>query len=198
MKFRLGSVVPGAFLLMMGGRILGVALSPMLLAHAPLALLALSPIPANLVVVGALSAPAPYYAIAVPIPIVQCLIGYALGHLEGPRLIDFLVRRGVASEARLHRLLAPVRISAPLLVFALPGPIVCALAGASAASVRVFMPALVASQIVWAFLCRLFGEALLTWIAAARVEIARYALPLTLITTAIAVLLHFRRSRRAG
>jgi len=186
----------GAFLLMMGGRIVGAAISPMLLAHAPISLLFLSPVIAHLVVVAALSSPLPYYAVVVPISIAHCMLGYFLGRAEGPRIVDFLVRRGVASEARLKRLLTPLRISAPLLVFLIPGPIVCALGGASATPPRTFILAIAGSQALWAFLCRIFGESVLAGIATMRGEIVRYALPATLVTSAIAIIIHFYRARQ--
>jgi len=191
-------ILGGIFVVVMGARIVGAALSPMLLAFAPLALLALSPVPACLVAVAALSAPLGYYAVAVTIPIVHGMIGYFLGCAQGPFITSFLVRRGVATEARLTRLLSPVRVSAPLIVCLIPGPIVCALAGASGTSLRYFAPALVFSQILWAFFCRLFGEGMLAWIATMRAELAHYALPLTLVTTAIVFVVYWRRRSRSA
>ena len=189
-------VVGGAFVLMMAGRIAGAAISPLLLAHAPLALLVISPVIAHLVLVAALSDPSSYYAITVPVSIAQCALGFYLGRLQGPRIVEFLVRRGIATENKLQRLLAPLRVSAPLLIFVIPGPIVCALAGASAVSRRAFLPALVGSQILWAVLCRLFGRALLGGIAEMRLWLAQYALPATVVTVLIVLLIRFRRSRR--
>lgn len=185
-------------MLMMAGRIVGAAISPIFLAHAPLGLLVLSPVIAHLVVVAALSEPIPYYTIAVLISIAHCGLGFFLGRLQGPRLVDFLVRKKFASEAKLQRLLAPLRVSAPLLVFLIPGPIVCALAGASTASSRTFIPALVASQILWVGLCRWLGQTLLGGIAAMRAGLARYAIPLTIATVLIAFLIRFLRQRRVS
>jgi membrane protein DedA with SNARE-associated domain len=189
-------IVGASFVLMMGGRIVGAALSPMFLAHAPLALLVLSPVIGHLVIVAALSEPIAYYSISLTISIIHCMLGFLLGRMQGPWVIQFLVRRGIATESRLQRLLAPLRVSAPLLVFAIPGPIVCALAGASAVSRRAFLPALVGSQVAWVILCRLSGQAMLGWIATMRAGIVRHAIPLTLATTLIVVFIHFRRSRR--
>jgi len=191
-------LVGGAFVLMMAGRIVGAAISPLLLAHAPLALLVISPVIAHLVVVAALSEAPAYYTIAVPVSIVQCALGFYLGRLQGPRIVEFLVRKGIASENKLQRLLAPLRVSAPLLVFVVPGPIVCALAGASAVSRKTFLPALVGSQILWAVLCRFFGQALLGGIAEMRHWLARYALPATAVTVLIVLFIRFRRSRRSA
>lgn len=191
-------IVGGAFVLMMAGRIAGAAISPLFLAHAPLGLLVLSPVIAHLVVVAALSEPVPYFSIAVLVSIAHCGLGFFLGRLQGPRIVDFLVRKKIASEAKLQRLLSPLRVSAPLLVFLIPGPIVCALAGASTAPSRTFLPALIASQIVWVGLCRLLGQKLLGGIATMREGLIRHAIPLTVVTVLIVILVRFVRQRRAS
>ncbi len=189
-------LVGGAFVLMMAGRIVGAAISPLFLAHAPLVLLVISPVIAHLVIVAALSPAAAYYAIAIPVAIAQCSLGFFLGRLQGPLVVEFLVRKGIATEGKLQRLLAPLRVSAPLLVFVVPGPIVCALAGASAVPRKTFLPALVASQILWIVLCRLSGQALLGSISALREGLVRYAIPLTVVTLLIVLILRFGRSMR--
>lgn len=186
-----------AFVLLMGSRILGVAVSPMLIAHAPLGLIALSPVPANLVLVAGMSQPFAYWAIALPVCIGQCLLAYFFGLYEGPRALRWLVARGMTSEARIERLMKPVRTSAPLLVLAVPGPIVSTLAGAFAAAPRALVPAIVVSQVFWIGLCRFFGQALLVWIAALRLQVMEHALPLTLVTAAIAALIHWRKNGSA-
>jgi membrane protein DedA with SNARE-associated domain len=182
--------------LMMAGRIIGAAISPLLLAHAPLALLLISPVIAHLVVVAALTEPIAYFAIAVPVAISQCALAFYLGRLQGPQIIDFLARKNLASEAKLQRLLSPLRVSAPLLVFLVPGPIVCALAGASAAQRRTFLPALVASQVVWIGLCRWLGQTVLGGIAAMRQGLVRHAIPLTVATVLIVILVRFVRLKK--
>ncbi|MRG96110.1 hypothetical protein [Polyangium spumosum] len=182
-----------AFVLIMGSRILGAALSPVLFAHAPLALLALSPVPANLVLVAGVTGPAAYWAVALPLCAGQCLLAYLFGRSEGTRALRWLVARGVASEGRVERMMKPVRTSAPLLVLAVPGPIAATLAGAFAAPARVLVPAIVLAQSLWVGMCRFFGQALLGWIEALRAEVVEHVLPLTLITVAIAAVVHFRK-----
>lgn len=189
-------LVGGAFVLMMAGRIAGAAISPLLLAHAPLALLAISPVIAHLVIVAALSEAVAYYAIAIPVGVAHCSLGFFLGRMQGPLVVEFLVRKGIATEDKLQRLLAPLRVSAPLLVFVVPGPIVCALAGASAVARRTFLPALVGSQTLWIVLCRLSGQALLGRISALREGIVRHAIPLTVVTLLIVIIVRFGRSMR--
>jgi len=188
-------LVGGAFVLMMAGRIVGAAISPLLLAHAPLVLLVVSPVVAHLVMVAAFSEPRAYYAIAVPMAIAHCSLGFFLGRLQGPLVVEFLVRRGLASENTLRRLLTLLRVSAPLLVFILPGPIACTLAGASAIPRRIFLPALAGSQVLWAVLSRLFGQALLGSIAAFREGIVRHAIPLTVVTVLVVFVMRFRRPK---
>jgi membrane protein DedA with SNARE-associated domain len=189
-------LVGGAFVLMMAGRFAGAAISPVLLAHAPLALLVLSPVIAHLVIVAALSDAVSYYSVALPVAIGQCSLGFFLGRLQGPLVVEFLVRKGFAAEDKVQRLLTLLRVSAPLLVFVIPGPIVCTLAGASGVPRRTFLPALVASQVLWVALCRLFGQALLGSIAAMREGIARHVIPLTVVTVLIVLIVRFRRVKR--
>jgi membrane protein DedA with SNARE-associated domain len=191
-------LVGGAFVLMMAGRIVGAGISPLLLAHAPLALVAISPVIGHLVIAAALTEAIPYYSVAVSVTVIHCGLGFFLGHLQGPRIVEFMIRKGIASEKKLQRLLAPLRVSAPLLVFLLPGPIVCALAGASAVPRRTFLPALVASQVMWAVLCRLSGQALLGGIATLREGLVRHAIPLTVVTVLVVLGIRFRRSRRSA
>jgi len=185
-----------AFVLIMGSRILGTALSPVLFAHAPLALLALSPVPANLVLVAGVTPPALYWAVALPICAGQCLLAYLFGRSEGTRALGWLVARGVASEGRVERLMKPVRTSAPLLVVVVPGPIAATLAGAFAAPARALVPAIFLAQALWIGLCRFFGQALLGWIEALRWKVIEHALPLTAITVAIVAWVHFRKKWR--
>jgi membrane protein DedA with SNARE-associated domain len=189
-------LVGGAFVLMMTGRIVGAAISPLLLAHAPLVLLVLSPVIAHLVVVAAFSEAFWYYSVAVTIMIAHCLLGFFLGRMQGPLIVKFLARKGIASENKLQQLLTPLRVSAPLLVFVVPGPVVCALAGASAVPRRTFLPALVGAQVLWAVLCRLFGQALLGRIATMREGIVRHAIPLTVVTVLVVLVMRFRRAKR--
>lgn len=186
-------ILAGAFVVMMAGRIVGAAVSPMFLAYAPLLLVVVSPVIGHLVIVAALSEPVPYYATTISVSVAHCLLGFFLGRIQGPAVVEFLVRRRIASEHRVHRLLSPLRASAPLLAFLLPGPIVCTLAGASDVPRRTFLPALVGSQIAWAVLCRLSGQALLGVIAAIREGIVRHTVPLTVVTVLIVVVVHFRR-----
>lgn len=181
---------------MMAGRIVGAAISPLLLAHMPLALLVVSPVIAHLVLVAAFSEPIAYFSIAAPTMVAHGLLGFYLGRLQGPWIVEFLARKGIASEAKVQRLLAPMRVSAPLLVFLVPGPVVCALAGASNVPRKIFLPALVGAQLSWCFACRLFGQSVLGGIAAFRDGIVRHAIPLTVVTVLIVIGLRLRRAYR--
>jgi membrane protein DedA with SNARE-associated domain len=173
-----------AYLLMLGGRALGLAFSPMLLAHAPLVLIALSPFIGQMVLVSALTSAAAYYAVAFPVSVGQGLLGFTFGRVHGPLAVRWLVERGAVSEARVNRLLAFGRRATSLLVL-VPGPLVCTLAGACGARPRFFLPAMVFAQLAWTSLCRLFGTALLDWIAALRATVAEHAVLLTVLTASL-------------
>jgi membrane protein DedA with SNARE-associated domain len=178
-----------AYLLMLGGRAVGLAFSPLLLAHAPLVLLALSPLIGNMVLVSALSSAPAYFAVAFPVSVAQALLGFTFGRVHGPLAVRWLVERGAVREARANRLLTFGRRAASLLVL-VPGPLICTLAGACGARPRFFLPLMVVAQLAWTSLCRLFGTALLDAIASLRATVAEHAVPLTLLTASLVAAWH--------
>lgn len=197
---RRDSYLLAAFIAMMGGRVVGFALLPLLLAQAPLALLALSPTIGHLVMAAPLVSPLAYWAVALPVSLGGCVLGYALGRLHGVAALRLLVARGVFQEPSVQALLAPVRRAAPLVVLAFPGPLVSMLAGVAASRPVVFLPTTTLAQVLWVALCQRGGLALLGWLGARRAELSaflmRWALPLTLVTLGVVLLVYLHRRRR--
>lgn len=187
-----------AFVLMMGGRVLGAALSPLLLAHAPWALLVVSPVVAHLVLVAGLVPLPAYYALALTIGTAQVVLGYALGRAHGPDALQRLVERGVFRQRTVDALLPLSRRAAPLLLVLLPGPLAATLAGAVGCRPRVFAPVMLASQVAWTVACQVSGAALWRGLAARAAPLGRYALPATLVTVTLALLIYQGRGRWRG
>jgi hypothetical protein len=94
-----------AFTVVMGARVTGLALLPVLLVQAPLILLILSPILAHLVLTGAILPPWSYFLGGLATSIVQSLIAYWFGLQLGERARLWLEGRGAATHALTTRVL---------------------------------------------------------------------------------------------
>lgn len=183
MKFE--RLVGLAFPAMVGGRVLGAALSPMLFAHAPALLIALSPFLVHLVFVAPLVPAAVYFPIALAITTLQCVIGYAFGSTFGPRAQQWLVERTPLSQARAEMFLGLVRRTSVFAMFAVPGPILGTIAGVAGIKRRTFGLAVFPAQAIWVTAAYFVGEALLEWIAIARGFAVQHAFKLTAATLTI-------------
>jgi membrane protein DedA with SNARE-associated domain len=170
-----------AFTMVMGARVTGLALLPILLVQAPLVLLVLSPILAHLVLTGAILSPWTYFTAAMATSIVQSLIAYWFGLQLGERARTWLEGRGAATHAATTRVLGWMKKAAPLVLLAFAGPPVCALAGVSRVRGAVFYPAMVVAQLVWVGLCWWFGAAVTEQVEEVRVFVARHLIELTAI-----------------
>lgn len=145
--------------MVMSGRGLGLAFLPILLVEAPVVLLLLSPILAHLILTGALLTPWVYFAAGLGTSIVQSMIAYHFGLLLGDRAQLWLEGRGAATHGATARILLWMRRAAPLVLIAMAGPIVCALAGVSRVRAWVFYPSMLAAQALWVGACFWFGTA---------------------------------------
>lgn len=179
---RVERLVGLAFPTMVAGRVLGAALSPMLFAHAPAVLIALSPFLVHLVFVAPLVPPEVYFPLALTITTLQCAIGYAFGATFGPRAQKWLVDRTPISQARTDLFLGIVRRASAFAMFAVPGPILGTIAGVAGIKRRTFTIAVFPAQAIWVTAAYFAGEALLEWIAIARGFAVAHAFKLTGIT----------------
>lgn len=143
----------------MGARALGLALLPVLLVEAPAVLLVLSPMLAHLVLTGPVLSPVAYFAAGLAGSIVQGALAYHFGLALGDKARVWLEGRGAATHAATVRILEWMERAAPLVLIAMAGPPVCALAGVSRLRAVVFYPVMVVAQILWVGACFLFGTA---------------------------------------
>jgi membrane protein DedA with SNARE-associated domain len=170
-----------AFTVVMGARLTGLALLPVLLVSAPLILLVLSPILAHLVLTGAILPPYTYFVGALATSIVQSLIAYWFGLQLGERARLWLEGRGAATHALTTRVLGWMKKASPVVLFAMAGPPVCALAGVAKVRGAVFYPAMLAAQLFWVGICYWFGAAVTEQVELVREFVARHLIELTAI-----------------
>ncbi|MFO7563382.1 MAG: hypothetical protein R6X02_12125 [Enhygromyxa sp.] len=143
----------------MGSRALGLALLPVLLVEAPVLLVLLSPILAHLVLTGPVLGSGVYFAAALASSIVQGAIAYHFGLALGDKARIWLEGRGAATHAATSRVLVWMERAAPLVLLAMAGPPICALAGVSRVRALVFYPVMIVAQILWVGACFWFGTA---------------------------------------
>jgi membrane protein DedA with SNARE-associated domain len=184
----------------MGARLTGLALLPVLLVQAPVILLLLSPILAHLVLTGAILSPWTYFLVGLATSIVQSLIAYWFGLQLGERARLWLEGRGAATHALTTRVLGWMKKASPLVLLAMAGPPVCALAGVAKVRPAVFYPAMLLAQLVWIGLCYWFGAAVTEQVELVREFVALHLIELTAIALALVggrQLWKWRRRQRA-
>jgi membrane protein DedA with SNARE-associated domain len=189
-----------AFTAVMGARVTGLALLPVLLVQAPLILLLLSPILAHLVLTGAILSPWLYFSVGLATSIVQSLIAYWFGLQLGERAQLWLEGRGAATHALTTRVLGWMKKAAPVVLIAMAGPPVCALAGVAKVRASVFYPAMLFAQVLWIGLCYWFGAAVTEQVELVREFVALHLIELTAIAVALVggrQLLKWRRRQQA-
>lgn len=148
-----------AFAGVMGMRALGLALLPVLLVEAPALLLVLSPMLANLVLAGPVLGPVLFFAAGLAGSILQGAIAYHFGLALGEKARIWLEGRGAATHAATTWILVWLERAAPLVLLAMAGPPVCALAGVARLRAIVFYPVMIVAQVLWVGACFLFGAA---------------------------------------
>lgn len=144
----------GAWMLARG---VGAAFAPMLLVKAPLLPLILSPAWTNFILVSALVPHAIFVPVAMTATVLQAALGYQVGRMWGNKALLMFERKPDGVLARVRRM---VERAAPLVVFLLPGPLVCTMAGIAGLRPAIFYPVIVVSKAMWITLCLTAGEAL--------------------------------------
>ncbi len=167
---------------MVAGRVLGAAISPLLFAHAPAVLIALSPFLVNLVMVAPIVGAPVYFPLALAITTMQATIGFLFGSTFGPRALAWLVAKTPVSEARANFFLDLVRKASAFAIFAIPGPILGVIAGVAGIRRRTFYILVAPAQAIWVAAAYFVGEALLEWIEVVRTFITSHAFELTCLT----------------
>ncbi len=182
---RLTRLVGMAFPAMVAIRVVGAALSPLLFAHLPAALILTSPFLIHLVAVAPLVDPIVYFPIALAVTTLQALIGYYFGNRLGRQALGWLVDRIPVPDSFIERCLELVRKTSIVAVFAFPGPVLATIAGVAGVRSKIFNILVFPAQALWVFGAYLLGEALFEYIEIARGFVIEHAFQLTALTVLI-------------
>lgn len=189
-----------AFPAMVGTRVLGAALSPLLFAHLPILLVAMSPFLIHLVAVGPLVDPVLYFSVALVVTTLQAIVGYAFGRLFGQKALDWVMDRVPVPDPIVERILAIVRRLSVPAIFVLPGPVLGVICGVAGVRRKLYAIFVFPAQAFWVVAAYVLGEALFDYIAVAREFVVDHAFELTGLTVAIVLLRYlytwWRRRRR--
>jgi membrane protein DedA with SNARE-associated domain len=146
-------------------RWVGIALVPTLLKYSPLLLVALSPVPAHVVLAATVTPMVPLVAVTSLRRIAASVLVYCLGLAAGENGIPWVRARYPNSGRLIDRAIAMFEFVGPLVLFALPLHLLAALAGATRISAWVFVPAISVGHVMWAYLTYRVGESFKAQIA---------------------------------
>lgn len=178
---------------------IGTALSPWLLTHAPVALVALSPDVRHLVLVAAKVDFVPV-ALAAEVRRAAGLIAmYGIGWFYGPRAIAWFEAQAPSVGGLLRRLERWfARIGWPLLIV-FPVYTLGAFAGAARTKWRAFLPAMLLGQFLYIAAAYYFGDAIQDWTKPLLEWLAKYVIEATATCVAgVAGYQVYRRWNRRG
>jgi hypothetical protein len=176
--------------------LIGFAFGPALLTHAPLVLIALSPVGRHLVLAATVTPMVPFVIVGAARRMVVTGLGFALGRAYGGNGVVWVKARYPRLEPALRLLEWLFARAAPLILLLSPGPLVCALAGATGMRAWVALPIATAGQIGWMLITYKLGEALAAWLAPITAFVEAYMLPMTLACIALALAYQWLRRRR--
>jgi hypothetical protein len=176
--------------------LIGFAFAPALLTHAPLVLIALSPVGRHLVLAATVTPIIPFVIVGTARRMIVAALGYALGRAYGGHGVSWVKTRYPRLEPALRLLEWSFARAAPLILFVSPGPLVCALAGATGMRAWVALPIATAGQFAWMLVNYKVGEAFAAWLAPITAFIEAYMMPMTLACIALALAYHWVRRRR--
>lgn len=173
---------------MVGLRILGAALSPILFAHLPILLVIMSPFLVNLIAVSPLVSPQIYFPVALVITTLQSLVGFYFGVIFGTRALHWVLNKLPLSNDLANRFLEIVRKASILAIFAIPGPILGTIAGVAGVRRKTFLLLTAPAQLIWITGAYFIGELLLEQIATIRHFVVEHAILLTSITLTLGLI----------
>ena len=184
----------------LGTSVLGSAISPYLLAHAPILLLALAPEPRHLVLTAGL---VPAW-VSIPLVVVRRVVGlaalYAIGWVYGQAAVLFVEGRAVRTGRFLRWLEHSLERWGAGVLLVLPMPTVVIVAGVAGTRLRTSMLAVVLGQCFWTTATWFFGDAVLELTTPVVEFLARHVPGATLVCAVIIVATQARtwlRRRRA-
>lgn len=179
--------------------VVGTAFAPALLVHAPLALIALNPIYAHLILASNSIAAVPFFAVAVARLFASDPFYFLIGREYGGAAIEWVERRSPLA-GRLARFVERLfERAGPLVLFVVPGGLVCVLAGASHMRARTFVAINLAGTVAVVALVRFSGHALADPLEVVRDFVQANILLLTgvsIVLVGVSTVIRRRRAKR--
>ena len=181
-------------------RWVGIGLAPTLLNFSPLLWVAMSPVPAHLVVAATLTPMVPFVAVTSLRRVVGSVFLYMLGRAFGDSGIPWVRSRYPRASKLLEPVIRAFEVSGPLVVFAMPLYAVSMLAGATRMRTWTFLPIVSAGHVMWCYLTYRVGTSLSKQIEPITRFMHEHMLGATLafITFAVVYALIQRRQQRAA
>jgi membrane protein DedA with SNARE-associated domain len=175
------------------GSLIGVAFSLYLVNHAPLLLIALSPLGRHMVLVAPAVHPVAFVSVLVARRLLFYFACYTLGGALGPAGIPWLEARAARTAAFVRWMERIFSRWSRLVVLVMSGPTVSALAGMSGMRMPVFLPLATVSLVVRCLLVLGFAAWIEEYIEIARGWIEEIWLPGTVLMVAGVVLYRWKR-----
>jgi membrane protein DedA with SNARE-associated domain len=148
------------FILICISRALGLVLLPVLLKFSPILLLILSPFLHHLVLTSNLVPPLFFLFVGIVVSLFQCAIGYEFGRRYGEMSFQWCKRHQLLSQKKINLVLDWINFSAPIVLFAIPGPLIAMVTGVSNLRRKLFYFFMIPSQILWVSICLILGNLL--------------------------------------
>ncbi len=191
-----------AAIVAVGTSVVGSALVPYLLTHAPIVLLALAPEPRHVV----LTTPLLPGAVIIPVTVARRVAGltalYFLGWAYGERAITFVEGRSGRMGRMLRWLQRTLARHGSWVVLVFPMPTVCTLAGVGNVRFSRVLVAMTLGQCFWVSLTWVFGDLAAPIVRPILAFLAAHVMEATLVCVAVVVIWQLvewtRRRRGAG
>lgn len=165
----------------------GLALSPYLLVHHPLLLVALSPEMRHVALAAGRVDPALLFVVAVLRRTAAMTTTYAVGAIWGFAMVRWAGRRSPRAAAWISIVERLFSRWGTVLLALVPSYSLALLAGAARMPARVFFPAIVLCQAIGTALGMFAGEALSKWVQVLLDFLARYMVESTLVAVLLVV-----------
>jgi membrane protein DedA with SNARE-associated domain len=178
--------------------VIGTAFAPVLLARAPLLLIAMSPLFRHLVLASSSIDPVPFVAVAIVRLFAADPFLYVIGREYGPEAVDWVKSRSRAAGRVMRFAERAFARAGVLVLFVSPGPLVCLLAGVERMPLTTFVAVNLLGTATAVLLIRSFGITFAAKLELVRQFIAANIVGLTIVSVLLVLArIAAKRRRRA-
>ncbi len=185
------------FILICISRALGLVLLPVLLKFSPILLLILSPFLHHLVLTSTLVPPLFFLFVGIVVSFFQCAISYEFGRRYGEMSFQWCKRHQLLSQKKINLVLDWINFSAPIVLFAIPGPLIAMVTGVSNYKRKHFYCLMIPAQTLWVSICLILGTHLEVYLSLVKVFLNDHW-PLVTITFITMKFFHRRQVSKAA